>query len=379
MVQNTGKPEWTFREGQGGAILSLSGPWTSDTGLIPSFSADDLTRIREGDSLGFDTGGLQEWDTVFISFLWDVKQAAGRSGIRTDFSGVPESASKLVSLLPEHPDLPQTISRVSFTPLLLTGDLVVRFLTSAGAVSELAWNTFRSVLSPRRKGQGHMRPADLFRDISDAGPSALLIVSVVNFLLGSILAFVGAVQMRKFSADAYVANLVGIACVRELSAVMTAIIMAGRTGGAYAARISTMLGNEEIDALRVFGIPVTSYLILPSVLSLILTMPLLYLYGCLLSTFGGYIVTVGMLPSVTTAGYWHQLFGAVSLSQFYFGFVKTIFFAAMIAFSSCNIGLQAGRSAADVGEAATRAVVVGIVGVIALDAIFAVIANVIGI
>jgi phospholipid/cholesterol/gamma-HCH transport system permease protein len=110
-----------------------------------------------------------------------------------------------------------------------------------------------------------------------------------------------------------------------------------------------------------------------------LMMPLLYLYGCLMSMLGGFVVTTGMLPSVTGIGYWHQTFGAVNLQQFEFGFTKSIFFAIMIGLTSCQIGLNAGRSAADVGKAATSAVVVGIVGIIAMDAVFAVIAMVIDI
>jgi phospholipid/cholesterol/gamma-HCH transport system permease protein len=223
-----------------------------------------------------------------------------------------------------------------------------------------------------------MRPVDLLANIRDAGPDSLLIVSIVNFLLGAILAFVGAVQLEKFAAGVYVADLVGIAMVREMAAVMTAIIMAGRTGGAYAARIATMLGNEEIDALTVTGIPVSSYLILPSVLALVITMPLLYLYGCLVSMVGGCVVAVAMLH-VTLAGYVTQTLGAVPFSQFIFGFIKAIVFAVFIGLISCRIGLKAGRSAADVGIAATRAVVVGVVGVIAIDSLFAVIANAIGI
>ena len=125
--------------------------------------------------------------------------------------------------------------------------------------------------------------------------SALIIVSVVNFLIGAILAFVGAVQLRKFAADIYVANLVGLAMVREMAAVMTAIIMAGRTGGAYAARIATMQGNEEIDALTVIGIPVADYIVLPSILALVFTMPFLYLYGCLVGMLGGFVVSIAML------------------------------------------------------------------------------------
>jgi phospholipid/cholesterol/gamma-HCH transport system permease protein len=223
-----------------------------------------------------------------------------------------------------------------------------------------------------------VRSVDLFANVRAAGPAALVIVSVVNFLIGAILAFVGAVQLRRFAADIFVANLVGLALVREMVAVMTAIVMAGRTGGAYAARIATMKGNEEIDALEVVGIPVSDYLILPSVLALVLTMPLLYLYGCLVGMFGGYVVAISML-NITSLGFLHQTLDAIPLDQFVFGFIKTIAFAIMIGLTSCHIGLRAGRSAADVGIAATRAVVVGIVGVIAMDAVFAVIADVVGI
>ena len=226
-------------------------------------------------------------------------------------------------------------------------------------------------------GRARMRTVDLFGNIQDAGPSALLIVSTVNFLIGAILAFVGAVQLRKFAADIYVADLVGLAQVREMAAVMTAIIMAGRTGGAYAARIATMQGNEEIDALQVIGIPVSDYIVLPSILALVFTMPFLYLYGCLVGMVGGFVVSIAML-NVTGPGYLSQTSNAVPLDQFAFGFVKSIAFAVLIGVTSCQIGLKAGRSAADVGMAATRAVVTGIVGVIALDAVFAVLADVIG-
>jgi phospholipid/cholesterol/gamma-HCH transport system permease protein len=222
-----------------------------------------------------------------------------------------------------------------------------------------------------------MRAVDLLGNVRDAGPSALIIVSVVNFLIGAILAFVGAVQLRKFAADIYVANLVGLAVVREMAAVMTAIIMAGRTGGAYAARIATMQGNEEIDALQVIGIPVADYILLPAILALVFTMPFLYLYGCLVGMLGGFVVSIAML-NITGPGYLTQTLGAVPIDQFAFGFFKSIAFAMLIGVTSCRIGLKAGRSAADVGVAATRAVVTGIVGVIAVDAIFAVLADAVG-
>jgi phospholipid/cholesterol/gamma-HCH transport system permease protein len=150
--------------------------------------------------------------------------------------------------------------------------------------------------------------------------------------------------------------------------------MAGRTGGGYAVRIVTMRGNEELDAPEVVGIPVSDYLILPSVLAVVINMPVLYLYGFLVGLFGGFLVAISML-NITALGYNQQTLGAVPFDQFAFGFAKTLTFGLV----SCRIGLLAGRSAADVGIAATRAVVAGIVGVITMDAIFAVLADVVGV
>jgi phospholipid/cholesterol/gamma-HCH transport system permease protein len=131
--------------------------------------------------------------------------------------------------------------------------------------------------------------------MQEAGAGALSIVAVVNSLVGAILAFVGAVQLQRFGAGIYVANLVGVAVIREMAPMMTAIVMAGRTGGAYAAQIATMEGNEEIDALRVFGIPPYQYLVLPRITALVAMMPLLYFYACLVGLVGGLAVSLTML------------------------------------------------------------------------------------
>ena len=212
----------------------------------------------------------------------------------------------------------------------------------------------------------------------DAGLAALAIVAIVNGLVGAILAFVGAVQLRRFGAGIYVADLIGIATTREMAAVMTAIVMAGRTGGAYAAQLATMQGNEEIDALKVLGIPIFDFLVLPRLTALVAMMPLLYLYACAIGLLGGFVVGTGMLD-LTPAAFLEQTRDAVAGRQFMFGLLKSIAFGALIALAGCHIGLRAGRSAADVGHAATTAVVASIVGVIALDAVFAVCANALGI
>ena len=321
--------------------------------------------------------GIGRWDSALIAFLWDVRRVAAAAGVTLQADSLPPSARTLLGLLPDQPAAPPAPRGRRFNPLAALGDSTLGMLTELGVLSGLlgaaAGGSLRALV-----GRARMRPVDLLGNINDAGPSALIIVSVVNFLIGAILAFVGAVQLRKFAADIFVANLVGLAVVREMAAVMTAIIMAGRTGGAYAARIATMQGNEEIDALTVVGIPVADYILLPAILALVFTMPLLYLYGCLVAMVGGFVVSISML-TITGPGYLQQTLGAVPLDQFVFGFTKTIAFAILIAVTSCRIGLKSGRSAADVGIAATRAVVTGIVGVIALDAVFAVLADVIGI
>ena len=144
-------------------------------------------------------------------------------------------------------------------------------------------------------GRGRTRGIDVMQCVREAGAGALGIVAIVNGLVGAIIAFVGAVQLQRFGAGVYVADLVGIAVARELAALITAIVMAGRTGGAYAAHLATMQGNEEIDALKAFGIPVFDFLVLPRIAALVAMMPLLYLYGCAVGFFGGFVVSVATL------------------------------------------------------------------------------------
>jgi phospholipid/cholesterol/gamma-HCH transport system permease protein len=370
-------PTWQIHRTQGGAVCALGGDWIAQTGRDPEFPADGLAGSATGATLAFDTAELGRWDTGLIAFLWGAKRAATAAGVTIDHSGLPESARKLLALLPDSLAESAPAPRRGFRPLNWLGGKTIGMLTELGFISELLATTAKGGMLALA-ARARIRAVDLLANIRDAGPSALAIVGVVNFLIGAILAFVGAVQLRKFAADIFVANLVGLAVVREMAAVMTAIVMAGRTGGAYAARIATMRGNEEIDALEVVGIPVSDYIVLPSVLALTVTMPLLYLYGCLVGMLGGFVVALAML-NITGLGYLNQTIDAVPLDQFVFGFSKSIAFAIMIGVTSCRIGLVAGRSAADVGVAATRAVVVGIVGVIAMDAVFAVIADVVGI
>lgn len=371
-------PKWDIKATDMGHVLTVDGDWMAQSGSIPIFSPADLKAVGKGQPLAFDMKGIGRWDTGLVAFLWDVKRASAATGVVLATNTLPNTASELLRLLPERlAESPSSAPEPAFRPLATIGAATINLLSEIGDLVILSATTVKGGVYAVL-GRSRLRGVDLLADLRDAGPSALVIVGVVNFLVGAILAFVGAAQLKKFAAGAYVANLVGIAMVREMTAIITAIVMAGRTGGAYAARIATMEGGEEIDALKVIGIPVSDYLILPAVLSLVFTMPILYLYGCLIGLLGGFIVTTTMLD-VSGASYLGQTVGAVAFNQFVFGFVKSIAFALLIGVTSCRIGLKAGRSSADVGTAATKAVVVGIVGIISLDALFAVAANAVGI
>ena len=238
----------------------------------------------------------------------------------------------------------------------------VQFL---GEVLLAAWGALRG---------WRVRRADLLRVMSDASAQALPIVLVVNALVGAILAFVGAVQLVKFGAGIFVADLVSIAVTREMAAVITAVVISGRTAASFAAELATMQTHEEIDALRVLGLDPMAYLVLPRVLALLLMMPMLYVYGCVASLLGGLAVGATMLD-INAQAYFDRVLLASPMSYVMLGLSKTVVFGVLIAIGACHAGMTASRDAAGVGRATTRAVVRGIVGVIALDAVFAVCAN----
>jgi phospholipid/cholesterol/gamma-HCH transport system permease protein len=353
-------------------VVTLQGDWLVSESHLDR-SASRLLHVFAGlGGIGFDAERLGRWDSTLLVFLSQIRQVSLQHKMDFDETGLPTTARRLLDLLP--------VREVSNAPAIRKSSIaenvgvqVIGVWAEIVAVTTLVGETTMAIASVSR-GRTKMRRIDLLICVQEAGLEALPIVTIVNVLVGAILAFVGAIELRKFGADVYIANLVAIAVLREMAALMTAIVMSGRTGGAYAAQIATMQGSEEIDALRSFGIPLLDYLILPRVLALISMMPILYLYGTAIGILGGFAVAVVML-NISATIFMTQAAGAVTVAELFFGLSKSVAFGALIAIAGCRVGLRAGRSAADVGRAATTAVVVGIVGVIALDAIFAVCAN----
>ncbi len=361
--------------------LQLTGDWVAcRTGVRSAADVQHIVQDAGDMTLRINSSGLGQWDSALIVFLKALRETASTRRarpIRVDESDLPEPAKRLLALAcagrseiaSAKVPLPSLATRV--------GETFYRACSETAEMVALVGETaMRSGAALARRTRS--RSVDVVQQICEAGAGALAIVAVVNGLVGAIIAFVGAIQLRRFGAGIYIADLVGIGMAREMAAIMTAVVMAGRTGGAYAAHLATMQGNEEVDALKAFGIPVYDFLILPRVMALVSMMPLLYVYACAVGILGGYIVSITTLD-LTSAAFLNELRDAIAGKQFAIGLAKSVAFGALIALTACHIGLRAGRSAADVGHAATTAVVVGIVGIIALDAIFALCTNALGI
>jgi len=359
-------------------VLRLSGAWTIHERLP---SVDDVDRELEAGGavrrLLFDTECLAAWDSALLTFLLRVAAQADGRGVAACRGGLPEGVRRLLALamaVPERRDIGTAAARLSWLARVGLATLEgVRdagvTLTFVGAVS-IAFA--RSLL-----GRARYRRSDFLLVLQEVGAQALPIVSLISFLVGVILAYVGAIQLRQFGAQVYVADLVGIGMTREMGAMMAAVIMAGRTGAAFAAQLGTMQVNEEIDALTTLGISPIEFLVLPRMLALAVMMPLLALYADLLGLLGGMAVGVGMLD-LGVVEYYLRTIGAIGLDDCVAGLIKASVFGVLIAMAGCLRGIQCGRSSAAVGAATTSAVVTGIVLIIVSDAATTVIFDLIG-
>jgi phospholipid/cholesterol/gamma-HCH transport system permease protein len=214
-----------------------------------------------------------------------------------------------------------------------------------------------------------IRWRDVWRIAERAGVDALPIVALISFLLGMILAFQSAVPMKRFGAEIFVADLIGLSMLRELGPLMTAILLAGRSGAAFAAEIGTMRVNQEVDALTTMGLDPVRFLVTPRIIALLMMAPLLTLFANVVGLVGGAVTmqTFG-IPFVT---FFREADQAVALQDFLAGFIKTFFFAILIGGIGCLRGLQTGAGASAVGDSATRAVVSCIIMLVVVDGLFA--------
>lgn len=363
------------RRGEDTILIRVAGIWRMGEPLPGAQDvldrAGDLSGIRHA---VFDASEIVSWDSSLATFLAAFFRECERRGIQADPQGLPPGVQRLLRLAAafggrmdaKRPEPGRTF-------LDLAGERSIDFSRSFFDLLEFIGSAALS-LARLARGRARFRLTELVHVLQQSGPNALPIIFLISALVGVILAFVGAVQLKMFEAQVYIADVVGIAMAREMGPMMTAIIMMGRTGAAFAAHLGTMETNEEIDAFRTWGIDPMEFLVLPRMIALVVMMPLLTIYADLIGILGGALVGVSMFD-LSLPQYLDQTRAALTLTQFGIGLSKSIVFGIIIAISGCFYGMRCGRSASAVGEATTRSVVAGIVFIVVADGVFAVITN----
>lgn len=344
--------------------MELRGAWTAGHAM-PSAADMQSAFERERQPRWRVTAASDlRWDGQCMARLYLCARYCADRNIEFDTSGLPDAMRKLLDVATAvKPQTSAPPSRRTFGERMLArfGAIRVAVVDFLRFIGELHLALLNLLL-----GRATVRLRDFFYFVEQCGPQAIGIVALISVLVGMILAYLGSVQLRQFGAEVYVANLVTIGMMREMGALMTAVIMAGRTGAAYAAQLGAMQANEEIDAITTLGISPMEYLVLPRFLSLLLVMPLLCVFADVLGLVGGALVASGM--DVNSTAFFHQARDAVQLNDIVAGLIKSVVFAALIATAGCQAGLQSGRSSAAVGQATTRAVVNAIVYLVVADA-----------
>lgn len=334
-------------------------------------SGEPITRI------GFDSRRVKRWDSLLVLFALQVKNMAEGQSIVLDLTGLPAGAERLLGLSLAVPERRDADSHHEPGGLLTRiGESFIAFLSQAQGLLHFVGEVTLALLR-LLTGKAHFNWRDLMLFMQETSFEALPIVSLISFLIGMILAFVGVMQLETFGAQIYVANLIGISVTREMGAIMVAIIMAGRTGAAYAAQLGSMQVNEEIDALVTLGLPPMEYLVLPRILALFLMMPLLVIYADVLGVAGGLLASIN-LSNIGVHQFLLQTAAAIDFNDIAIGVFKGGVFGLLVASAGCYHGLRSGRSSASVGRATTDAVVMSVVSIVVADALITVVTMLIG-
>ncbi|HKM27633.1 MAG TPA: ABC transporter permease [Thiopseudomonas sp.] len=317
------------------------------------------------------------WDSSLLALLRRLQRLANEQDVVLDLQGLPDGVARLLEMADSPSTQAQKADKPEYGWVSRVGlgvqsamTALVNTCTFVGEVMQAMGRLFT--------GQARMRMSDFWIALQQCGPGALPIVALIASLIGLILAFVGAIQLEAFGAQIYIANMVAIGMTREMGALMTAVIMAGRTGAAYAAELGSMQANEEIDALKTFGFPTLEFLVLPRVLALLVSMPILTVFADLLGIFGGFVIGSGLFD-ISATQYINQSLAMLTLTDFLIGLFKSLVFAILIGLIGCYYGLSCGRNAQAVGQATTNAVVSIIVALVVSDALITLICTQLGI
>lgn len=337
-------------------------------------SVPKVERLKAGDTLTLDADAVESLDGAGEALLLALHLKARRNGFAIDAHDAHGAVARtLARYSPEsfagHPE-PAALARGSHLPEQVGESAVALFERAKGLLAflgETAASAWRVAFS-----SAHLRWRDVGLFVEKAGADAVPIAMLIGFLLGVILAFMSAMSLQQFGAEIYVADLISLALFRELGPIITSIVLAGRTGSAFAAELGTMKVNEEIDALTTFDLSPVAFLTLPRVFAAAAVMPALTVFAVAAGLLGGAVVLLSMdIPGVA---YWQHVASAMSLTNILFGLGKSAAFGLLVGMVGCFCGLNAGRAADSVGAAATSAVVSSLVLITAFDGLFAVLA-----
>ncbi len=361
-------PPATIEQDAAHGVLICAGAWTVD-GIATLESTLSKLSVPEQSHWWVDGGGLTTLDTAGAWLLHRTCEQLRRNGATVEWRGLRDEHAALLTLIEAQGDVAvRAAPHASLLERIGLGSVtgVVHLIAFLSFVGETAMALFSAVRQPRR-----IRGRELLHNLQMAGFDALPIAGLLSFLMGVVIAYQGATQLVRYGANIFIADLVGLSILRELAPLMTAIIIAGRSGSAYTAQIGTMMVTEEVDALRTIGIAPMDMLVLPKLLALMLALPLLTVYADIMGVFGGMVIAKIQL-GVGFNDFLERFADAVSLSSYLVGIGKAPVFAALIAMVGCFQGFQVGGSADSVGRQTTLSVVQGIFLVIVADAAFSV-------
>jgi len=354
--------------------LIFSGNWQERSKTTARELLRELTVDHQiGAVVVINASKLSNWDSSFVALLYALILELEEKQIDCDLSNCDPGIVKLLELARAVPPKEKQTSKRN-TILEIIGKRAIKFRKQSKDVLEFIGECAVATLR-LFTGRSRVSRDDLLLILKESGPDALPIVTLISLLVGLILAFIGSIQLRQFGAQIYVADMVGIAMAREMAPIMVGVIMAGRTGAAFAAQLGTMQVNEEIDALRTLGLSPVDVLVMPRMVSLILMLPVLTLYGLAAGILGGSLVGF-MALDVTFWQYIYRTWEAVQLVDMWIGLSKGFVFGILVAICGCYFGMKCGRNASSVGLAATSAVVSGIVCIVISDAVFAFVCNI---
>jgi phospholipid/cholesterol/gamma-HCH transport system permease protein len=360
------------REEGDALVVELGGNWRI-TAQRPEWR--EIVGKRTPKLVRLEVSAAANWDSSLLLLWGSAQRWCDEKSVRLDDSALPEQAHRLMRQLSvtSVTEPPGDCAPGLFTAVgLATAEVKQKIKDIAHFVGECTLSAVSVAKRPHK-----FRWMDCLAEMQQCGALALPIVGLINFLVGVTLAYTGAIVLRQYGGDIYVADLVGLSMVREMGAMMTGIVVAGRTGAAFAAQLGNMKANEEIDAIETLGLRPVEFLVLPRILALAVMMPLLALYANALGIIGGMAIARAIL-AISPVAYWVEMLTIVDMSDVMTGVIKATTFGLIVGLAGCLRGLQAERNAAGVGKAATSAVVTSILLIIVADTLYASVFNILG-